>query len=245
MSVKDFSDVCGNKKLIEHIKSEVRRGGTGHAYIIEGERGVGKHEFALALGTALLCESKSGALPCGECSACKKAVSGSHPDIKTINRGDRATLGVEAIRNLRSDVYIIPSEAEKKIYIIEDADTMTVQAQNAFLLTLEEPPSYVVYLLLCRDSSSMLETIRSRAPSLRLSPASSAELEEYIIGRSHAAKRLRDTDVDFWRELIVLSAGNAGRALELLEGKALAERIAGKNEALEHLTSCLKGDGEA
>lgn len=245
MSLKDFSDVCGNKKLIGHIKSEVKCGNIGHAYIIEGDSGVGKLNFAISFAAALLCEGDSSSLPCGECSPCKKVLSNSHPDLKIIDRGERATIGVDSIRALRSDAHVIPSEAEKKIYIIKDADTMTVQAQNAFLLTLEEPPAYVVYLLLCRDASAMLETIRSRAPSLRLCPAPNTELEEYLIERSPAAKRLRDTDEESWRELLVSASGNSGRAEKLLEGKALSERIAEKNEALALLRSLLAGDGDS
>lgn len=242
---KDFSSVCGNRPLIEHIKSEIKRDTLAHAYIIEGPKGVGKHSFAECFAAGLICEGEAIALPCGECTACKKFAAASHPDIKLIGSEGKASIGVDLIRALRTDAYIIPSEAERKIYIIEGADTMTEQAQNAFLLSLEEPPSYVTYLLLCRDSSLLLETIRSRAPSLRLSPADNDELIEFILkNRSSAEKYKRISDSDK-AELSVCAGGNAGRALELLDGNALRDRIEEKNKAFELLKLLLSDDGES
>lgn len=242
---RDFSSVCGNRPLIEHIKSEIKRGSLSHAYIIEGPKGVGKHSFAECFAAGLVCEGDAVALPCGECSACKKLAASSHPDIKFIGSDGKASIGVDIIRALRTDTYIIPSEAERKIYIIEGADTMTEQAQNAFLLSLEEPPAYVTYLLLCRDSSLLLETIRSRAPSLRLSPADNAELIEFILKNRAAAekyKRLSESDKS---ELAVCSGGNAGRALELLDGNTLRDRIEEKDKAFELLKLMLSDNGES
>ncbi len=242
---RDFSSVCGNRPLIEHIKSEIKRGTLTHAYIIEGAKGVGKHSFAECFAAGLICEGDAGALPCGECAACKKLAASSHPDVKLIGSEGKASIGVDIIRALRTDAYIIPSEAERKIYIIEGADTMTEQAQNAFLLSLEEPPAYVTYLLLCRDSPLLLETIRSRAPSLRLSPADKGELVEFILKNRSAAekyKRLSDADK---AELAVCAGGNAGRALDLLDGSALRERVEEKSKAFELLKLLLSDDGEA
>lgn len=242
---KDFSSVCGNRSLISHIKSEIRRGTLGHAYIIEGAEGVGKHSFAECFAAGLICEGNGDALPCGECSVCRKLAAGSHPDVKLVDSGGKASLGVDVIRGLRTDAHVIPSEAERKIYIIEGADTMTEQAQNAFLLSLEEPPSYVTYLLLCRDASVLLDTIRSRAPSLRMSPATAEELHEFILKNRSAADRYKRLDAEAKAELSVCANGNAGRALSLLEGNALAVRTNEKKEALEFLSSLLSGDGEA
>ncbi len=244
---KDFSLVCGNKKLIGYIKSEILHGGIGHAYIIEGPRGVGKRDFADAFAAALLCEGVGGEgapLPCGGCTACKHIAAGSHPDIIRIDKGDEASIKVRTIREVRNDAHTLPSEADRKIYIIDDADTLTEEAQNAFLLALEEPPAYVTYLLLCDDSASLLETIRSRAPSLRLAPASDEELTEYLLNRNRAAQRLRDTDPEGWAELLTCSAGCAETAMSLLSGSALSARVKEKHDALDFLASLLSTDGD-
>ncbi len=241
----DFSSVCGNRSLIEHIKSEIKRGSLSHAYIIEGAEGIGKHSFAECFAASLICEGDAKALPCGECSACKKLASGSHPDVKMINSDGKATIGVDVIRALRTDVHIIPSEAERKIYIIEGADTMTEQAQNAFLLSLEEPPSYVTYLLLCRDASLLLDTIRSRAPSFRLSPVTQSELLDFISKNRTATEKYKRLSESEKAELAVCANGNAGRALKLLEGNTLHDRLEEKSVALEFLKQLLSGKGES
>lgn len=242
---KDFSSVCGNRSLTSHIKSEIRRGTLGHAYIIEGDEGAGKESFAECFAAGLICEGNADSLPCGECSVCKKLIAGSHPDVKFVDSEGKASVGVDIIRNLRADAHVIPSEAERKIYIIKGADTMTEQAQNAFLLSLEEPPSYVTYLLLCKDASRLLDTIRSRAPSLRLSPASPDELREFILQNRSVRDRYSRLNSEEKAELTVCAAGNAGRALRLLEGTALADRTKEKRDALDFLSSLLSGDGEA
>ncbi len=242
---KDFLSVCGNASLIRHIKGEIRRGLIGHAYIIEGPEGVGKHAFAESFAACLICEGSGDTLPCGECAACRRLESGSHPDVKHIDSDGKASIGVSVIRELRTDTYIIPSESERKIYIIDGADTMTEQAQNAFLLSLEEPPAYVTYLLLCRDASLLLETIRSRAPSLRMAPATKDELHDFILREKTVAAKYRRLDDESRAELTVCASGNVGRAMRLLEGNALADRIREKREALDFLVSLLRGDGEA
>ena len=106
--------------------------------------------------------------PCGKCLSCIQAESGNQPDIITITHAKPNSIGVDEIRSMRADLQIKPYANAHKIYIIPDAEKLTVQAQNAFLLTLEEPPPYAVILLLCRDSRALLETVRSRAPALRL-----------------------------------------------------------------------------
>lgn len=143
-----------------------------HAYTVEGSTQEGREKFAVAFASALLCENRSDAglpLPCGVCRSCRNVVAGIHPDVTRIGTEEgKASIGVDTVRQIRSDVRIYPSEAERKIYLISGADRMTVQAQNAFLLTLEEPPSYAVILLLCEDVRRLLPTVKSRAPSLRL-----------------------------------------------------------------------------
>ena len=121
-------------------------------------------------------------LPCGKCLACRKIAEGVSPDVTFIRRAeDRATLGVSIIRDLREDLYIAPNENEKKVYIIEEADRMTDEAQNALLLSLESPPPYVVFLLLTQNVDSLLETIRSRAPVLRLQTFGADEIHNFLV----------------------------------------------------------------
>ena len=154
-------------------------------------------------------------LPCWECPACVKVLEDKCPDIHIIGRDGKASIGVDAIRFLRSDVLIPPNDLDTKIYIVEDAETMTVQAQNALLLTLEEPPPYVLFLLLCDGADRLLETIRSRAPVLRLRPIPDGDIRGYL--RAHRCT-LSDEDLD---AVILRADGCIGRALTLADARAV------------------------
>jgi DNA polymerase-3 subunit delta' len=116
-------------------------------------------------------------------------------------------------------VHVLPNDLEDKTYIIEDADKMTVQAQNALLLTLEEPPSFAHFFLLCNNAGALLETIRSRAPILRTEPVGDGELDEYICKHDRRAAQMKLSNKKEYAELIKCSAGGIGKALSLLEPK--------------------------
>ena len=150
-----LDSVIGNSLLKSKLLSDILSDTLSHAYIIEGKKGSGRHTIAYMTAAALVCEKlndTASPLPCLKCPSCKKILGQKSPDVITVTREDKATLGVDAIRFLRNDVRVVPNDLDYKIYVIEDADTMTPQAQNAFLLTLEEPPEYVKFFLLCEDS---------------------------------------------------------------------------------------------
>ena len=243
MSV-EFDSVPGNDELKQLLARELSDGTLSHAYIIEGERGVGKRALADAVAKAALCQG-GGERPCGVCASCRHFEAKSHPDVTVVGRDGKATIGVDVIRDMRADTHIIPSESERKVYIIEDADTMTAAAQNALLLSFEEPPPYVLYLLLCTDSKSLLETIRSRAACLHMRPCTESELGEYLTRKyGNRAKRVRENDA-LWREMLVGAGGNPGTAAELLDEKALSTYVERKKSTLALVTSMMSGGTDA
>ena len=230
-----LSNVTGNESLRVRLGEELARGAVSHAYILEGPRGCGKHTLAREIAMALSCENRANAahpLPCGVCAACRKILEGKSPDVITVSREeDKATMGVDVIRNLRADVPVLPNDLDHKIYIIEDAHTMTTQAQNALLLTLEEPPPFVMFLLLSESTDVLLETIRSRAPVLRMQPIGEELMRAYLCDAAHGetartARTLRDTDPDAFTALLRMANGRIGRALELLQDKKRAPMLA-------------------
>lgn len=170
-----FPELRGCRALKERLLPMLSESGgpsVSHAYTVEGGSEAERLGFAVGFAQALSCENRETSglpLPCGKCRSCRNIAAGISPDVTVSGPEEgRATLGVDAVRALRADIRITPSESDFKVYILRSADSMTVQAQNAFLLTLEEPPPYAVILLLCRDSRALLETVRSRAPALRL-----------------------------------------------------------------------------
>ena len=149
-----FRDVVGQDQIKSHLKTAIKMKKVSHAYIISGERASGKEFISGIFAQALQCE-KGGEEPCGECHSCKQAMSKSHPDIKYITHEKPASIGVDDIREqISEDVAIKPYSGPYKIYIVSEAEKMTVQAQNAILKTLEEPPAYVVIMLLTTNSGS-------------------------------------------------------------------------------------------
>ena len=179
-----MNNIIANESLRNRLCEDIIEGTLSHAYIIEGKRGSGKHTVATLTAAALACEEKKNAelpLPCMNCPSCRKILQGLSPDVIKVSSLEKATIGVDTIRFLKEDVSLVPNDLENKVYIIEEADKMTDQAQNAFLLTLEEPPSYVVFFLLCENSEKLLETIKSRAPILRTEPVSIELIDEYIM----------------------------------------------------------------
>lgn len=160
-----------------------------HAYIIASPDVERREKKALDIACYFLCEGQ-GKRPCMECPACRNVLAGFHPDVIDVSRksddkgNKKRDIQVEQIRHMASDAYVRPSQAEKKVYIIRDAGTMNIPAQNAALKILEEPPEYAVFILCTDSAESLLATVRSRCTSIRLAgekQGNESELaEEYI-----------------------------------------------------------------
>lgn len=233
-----FPHLLGNEKLKKRLESDITRGTLTHAYIIEAPYGSGKHTLAREIAASFSCTGRERGeqnMPCGVCPSCRKIFSGVSPDVITIGREDgKAQLGVDVIRRLREDVFFAPNDLDVKTYIIEDAHTMNVQAQNAFLLTLEEPPEYVVFLLLCEDAGALLETVRSRAPVIRLSALPDTDVKNALAKNADGAKLLRESEAEF-DETVKLACGSIGRALDLLDKGKREPLLKSRRDAAEVL----------
>lgn len=242
----DFSALIANDGLCDHFSSAVRSGSLSHAYILLGASGTGKHTLALEIAAALNCEEKShkgSPIPCRRCASCRRIFSRDCADVIYVSREkDRATLGIESVRFIKNDVSVYPNDGDHKIYIIEDAHTMTVQAQNALLLTLEEPPPYVIFLLLCENSEDILETIRSRAPIMRMRTPTRDEAMTYLKTSSPTVRTLINTSPSEFDDIYMASGGSLGRIISLagsserksvLQSRRLTQRLI---EATAHKT---------
>ena len=233
--MKPFESILGNDELRLRLANDIREKTLSHAYIIEGPRGVGKHTLALNLAASLACENAGDAsrpLPCLNCPSCRKIIEGKSPDVITVKREeDKTSMGVDIIRDLRSNVRLLPNDLDTKVYIIEDAHLMNEQAQNAFLLTLEEPPKFVVFLLLAENSVSLLETIKSRAPILRMRPLSDDIVAKHILSSEENAREIKENSPEEFDEIIKLSGGFIGQAKELLDEKTRRPLLAARHMA--------------
>ncbi len=214
-----FDNIVGNDALKSRISRDVCEGTVSHAYIIEGPEGVGRHTLAKSIAAALSCTS-DGQVPCGRCRYCQKIFSDNSPDVKVIGFiDDKVTIGVDQIREIKEDMATFPGELSVKVYIIENAESLTVQAQNSFLLSLEEPPEYVRFFLICESANSLLETVRSRAPSLRMSRVGFDVVVDYVLKHDSRARTLAEEEPETFKTVIHASDGRIGRARTLLGGR--------------------------
>ncbi len=220
-----FKDVVGHRDIIQYIQDAVEQGKVSHAYILNGQRGSGKKMLARLFAMTLQCESGSSE-PCGECRSCKQANSGNHPDIITVRHEKPASISVDDIRQqVNGDIMIKPYSSPYKVYIIPEADLLTVQAQNALLKTIEEPPEYAVIFLLTENADSLLPTIRSRCVMLKLRNIRDTLVKKYLMEQVQIPDYQADLCAAF-------AQGNIGRALMLARSEHFNEI---KEEAVQLL----------
>ncbi len=217
-----FTDIIGQEQLKEHIQNAIASNKVSHAYIINGERNAGKEFIARIFAMTLQCE-QGGAEPCNECHSCKQALSHNQPDIIYISHEKPNSIGVEDIRGqINNDIGIKPYSSPRKIYIMNEGEKMTPQAQNALLKTLEEPPEYAVILILTDNVEALLPTIISRCVVLNMKPVSDALVKKYLMEELGVPDYKANICVAFAR-------GNIGKA-KLLASSEEFEKV--KEEAI-------------
>ena len=217
-----FADIIGQEQIKEHLQNALSMKKVSHAYIINGEWGSGKEFIAKIFAAALQCE-KQGIDPCGECHSCKQARSGNQPDIIYISHEKPNTIGVEDIRlQINQDVGIKPYSSPRKVYIINEGEKMTPQAQNALLKTLEEPPEYAVILILTTNVDALLPTVLSRCIVLHMKPVQDAKVKKFLMEELQVPDYKANICVAFAR-------GNIGKA-KLLASSEEFEKV--KEEAI-------------
>lgn len=177
--MKKFNDIVGHESIKEHLRTAISMDKLSHAYIFSGEEGSGKKMTAEIFAAALLCGNEDA--PCGMCMSCMQAETHNHPDIIYVTH-EKTIISVDEIRRqLVDDVVIKPFSSSHKVYIVDEAERMTVQAQNALLKTLEEPPEYAVIILLTTNSGAFLQTILSRCVTLQFKPLDNRLILDYLM----------------------------------------------------------------
>ncbi|MDD3338646.1 MAG: DNA polymerase III subunit delta' [Lachnospiraceae bacterium] len=205
MQEKGFDGVIGHEEIILHLQNAIATDKVSHSYIFGGEAGSGKKLLASLFAMTLQCEEQ-GLDPCLKCDSCKKALSKNHPDIINVIHEKPNTISVDEIRSqVVNDVGIKPYSGKYKIYIISEAEKMNPQAQNALLKTIEEPPEYVIIILLTNNVEGMLPTIQSRCVILNFKAVCDNLVREYLMERLHIPDYQADVTVSF-------AQGNIGKA---------------------------------
>lgn len=203
-----FSEIIGHEQIKEHLKNSISMDKVGHAYILNGPDKSGKMMLAEAYAMALQCERHESE-PCMTCHSCRQASEHNQPDIIYVLHEKPNTISVDDIRSqLNNDIVIKPYSSRYKIYIIDEAEKMNIQAQNALLKTLEEPPSYAVILLLTTNADQFLPTILSRCIRLDLKAVRDDVIREYLM----KTMQIPDYQADI---CTAFAQGTVGKAIQL------------------------------
>lgn len=210
-----FDSLLGNEQLKKNLRGSVGKGHISHFYLISGPNGSGKRTLARLLAAAALCRGEEK--PCLGCVACRKVLSGIHPDFITVDEPEKKTVSVDLIRRARADIYVRPNEAERKVYLLPRAQDISIEGQNALLKVLEEPPSYGVFLMLTDNPHKLLPTIRSRCTELTMGPLPAQTLCDAL------RQAFPEAAADAVTAAAARSGGYLGQAKALLEsGNALS-----------------------
>ncbi len=207
-----FEGLLGNARLKENLRVSVGRGRISHFYLISGPYGSGKHTLAKLLSAAILCRSEEK--PCLQCSACRKVLLDNHPDCITVTDPEHKNVAVKIVRDARADMYVMPNESDRKIYIFPQE--LGIEGQNALLKVLEEPPAYGVFILLSDNPEKLLPTVRSRCTELSLQALPEKTLEQALKGE------FPEADAESLLAAVSRSGGYLGQAKALLSEGAVS-----------------------
>jgi DNA polymerase-3 subunit delta' len=223
-----FRSLVRHHRLVTLLSRAVARNTLPPALLLAGPAGVGKRRVATALASAINCLQPvtTEELPrdaCGECASCRRIARAVHPDVIIIEPGDSGTIKIEEVRDVIKRAGYRPFEARRRVVIIDEADALVPQAQNALLKTLEEPPSASIFVLVSSMADALLPTVLSRTPRLRFGTLSSNDIADVLV-RDH---EYEESDA---RAAAADAEGSVARALsvesaDVAEARATAQRL--------------------
>ena len=219
-----FNNLIGNTENKETLKNMIDSNNISHSYIFSGTSGIGKFEFAKEFAQAIICLSETEPKPCNHCKACESFDNSNNPDIIIIDENEDS-IKTETIKELTNNILEKPIQGNKKIYIINNSENMTKEAQNSILKTLEEPPEYAIIILITSNENLLLNTIKSRCIRIPFSRLTDNELKEYF------DRTGQTINVD----MIKAFGGSIEKALKIKDKQEIYQRIQDTFNNLENL----------
>jgi len=204
-----FNNIIGNEKVKELLNKSIEQNNILHSYLFLGTEGIGKSLFAHEFAKMILCNGDEKEKPCNKCKSCIEFENGNNPDFMQIENEETA-IKIEQIRYMNKKISEKPITSTRKVYIINNSDTMTKDAQNSLLKTLEEPPQYATIILIASNENKLLNTIRSRAIKVNFEQISEQEILKYI---------KQNITEDINENMISFCNGSLGKVLRIIEDK--------------------------
>ena len=221
-----FDKIVGNEKIKKLLENTVQNKKTSHSYIFSGIEGIGKKQIAKEFAKMLLCLDENQKY-CSKCKSCIEFDSSNNPDFSIIKPEEgKDIIKIDQIRQMQSKVQEKPIISTNKVYIIDDADKMGVEAQNCLLKTLEEPPEFVTIILIAANENALLSTIKSRCMILHFEAISNQEMKKYI--EENYQVNVTDT-------MLQMFQGSISKALELKDKSEIYEKISNIIENIDKL----------
>ena len=219
-----FEQIIGNEKIKKDLKSIANQNKNSHSYLFIGIEGIGKRQIAQEFSKMLLCLGEEKY--CNKCKSCIEFDTNNNPDFMQINP-DGNSIKIEQIREMQRKVIEAPIISKKKIYIIDDADTMTKEAQNCLLKTLEEPPAYACIILIASNENNILTTIKSRCTIIKFEKISDEDIKKYL------KEKYEINDIN--DNLLQAFQGSVGKAETLKDKQDLYDSIFNIIDKIEKL----------
>ncbi|MFA5500507.1 MAG: DNA polymerase III subunit delta' [Candidatus Omnitrophota bacterium] len=213
-----FAKIRGQDNALSFLKASLKNNRLSHAYIFCGPEGSGKFLAALNFAKAIMCQNALSCEPCDKCPSCKKIDAKSHPDLFVLRpEKEGGSVKIDDIRQLIKDIYLKPFEAKKKVYIIDEAQSMKHEAANALLKTLEEPPTDSMLILITDNLKSLFHTIVSRSQVVRFYPLKADVIKDILI-KEHALEEYKA------HVLSKLASGRLGEAVKYKDDNLFQNR---------------------
>lgn len=226
----DFTSIIGHEKIKDILRKSIKENTISHAYLFQGEEGIGKKKLSYAFSKALLCTGE-GDKPCKECDSCKRFDNGNSPDFFHI-APVKNMIRIPEIEMIQKEMTTAPINSHKKVVLVEDAHLMNKESNNKFLKTLEEPPSFVHIILTSSQANKLLPTIISRVQLINFFPVPNKTIQSLLVDKYDKS----EAEAKFITEF---TKGAIGKSINLAKDDSLFQM---REEVLKVLTGLINGD---
>lgn len=218
-----FNNLIGNDKIKSILKESIKNDSILHSYLFYGIDGIGKKLFALDFAKMILCNNKNDR-PCGKCKSCIEFDTKNNPDFFLIEP-DGNSIKIDQIRQMQKNILEKPINSSKKVYIIDNSDTMTKEAQNCLLKTLEEPQEFIVIILIASNENNILATVKSRCTKIYFNKLEDVSLKAFI------DKKFNNINLD--ENMLKLCDGSISKSIKVIEKISILNQIESIVDALD------------